>query len=100
MTVRIERVGKRIQVRSERPIIGLKTAVPGAYESVSGYWTVPLSFESCRLLRARYGKSLVVGPRLRSWSKAVRRDRDYMARLAGSRKTRLEVLPKVAPKLW
>lgn len=99
-SISIEKKGRRIEIRSRVSITGLKSAVPGAYQSVSGHWTVPLSIESCILLRQKYGSRLDVGPILRRWARAVQRNRRNMAALSSAKDARLYVLPKVAPKLY
>lgn len=100
MTVHIEKKGRRIVINSDEPLPGLKTTVPGAYETVSGSWTVPLSIESCKLLRGRYGKRLKLGSELRRWARSVVDSRASMAKLAASSDANLEILPKAAPKLY
>lgn len=100
MTVHIEKKGQRIEIRSDEPLPGLRTTVPGAYETVAGYWTVPLSIESCKLLRGKYGKRLRLGKELRQWARGVVDSRAYMTELASARDAKLEVLPKAAPKLY
>lgn len=100
MAVNIEKRGRRIEVRSSEPLPGLKTTIPGAYETVAGYWTVPLSLESCKLLRQRYGRRLVLGSELKRWATGVVESRESMAELAASEDAELTVLPKVAPKLY
>jgi len=77
----------------------MQTAVPGAYQSVAGHWTVPLSLESCVLLRQKFGDQLRVGPELRRWSRGIADSRSYMARLAAQPDAKLEVVPRVAPRL-
>lgn len=99
MSIHLEKKGRRIEIRSSGPLPGLKSAVPGAYYSTKDYWTVPLSLESCKLLRLKYGSELVVGSELRRWARTVRGNRDYMATLAASEDAALEVLPRVAPRL-
>lgn len=100
MTVLIDKRGRRIEVRSPAPVTGLKTAIPGAYQTAAGYWTVPLSIESCKLLRERYGRRLRVGSELRRWAHGVVQSRKYMAELAASDDAVLENLPTAAPKLY
>lgn len=100
MTVHLEKRGRRIEIRSSEPLPGLKTSIPGAYETTGGYWTVPLSLESCKLLREKYGERLDVGNELRRWAKTARASRDYMAELAAQGDASLEVLPTAAPKLY
>jgi SNF2 family DNA or RNA helicase len=98
-SVNIEKRGRRIEVRSHEPLPGLKTTIPGAYQSVAGYWTVPLSIESCKLLKEKFGSRLVVGQSLRRWANGVQSSRAYMARLASQSDAKLENLPRVAPRL-
>jgi SNF2 family DNA or RNA helicase len=100
MIVNIDKKGRRIHIRSDQPLPGLRTTVPGAYETVSGNWTVPLSIESCKLLQGKYGKKLKVGNELRRWANGVIESRESMAKLASAPDARLRVLPKLAPKLY
>lgn len=97
--IAINKRGRRIEIRSDGPLPGLKAAIPGAYESTSGGWTVPLSYESCVLLRQKYGRQLKVGTELQRWALGVRENRKQMAALAASKDAELERLHKVAPKL-
>ena len=99
MSVNIEKKGRRIEVRSGEPLPGMKTTIPGAYQTVSGYWTVPLSLESCKLLRLKFGGRLVVGNELKRWARAVVDSRRYMSTLAASADAKLEHLHERAPKL-
>lgn len=99
MSVLLTKRGKKIEVRSRERITGLKTAVPGAYLTTGGYWTVPLSIESCKLLREHFGNRLEIDSELRRWARTVRKNRRYMADLASSQDARLEVLPTAAPRL-
>lgn len=99
MSVHIEKRGTRIVLSSPSPITGMKSAIPGAYQSVSGAWTVPLSIETCRLLKQKFGRSLRVGDQLRRWAAGELENRRYMSKLAASEDAELENLPHVAPKL-
>lgn len=99
MSVLLTKRGRKIEVRSRERITGMKTAIPGAYLTTGGYWTVPLSMESCKLLREHFGDRLEIDSELRRWARTVRKNRRYMADLAASSDAKLEVLPKVAPKL-
>lgn len=99
MSVLLTKRGKKIEVRSRERITGMKNAIPGAYLTTGGYWTVPLSIESCKLLREHFGNRLVIDTELRRWVRTVRKNRRYMADLAASSDARLEVLPEAAPKL-
>lgn len=60
---------------------------------------MPLSYESCMLLRQKYGRQLEVGTELQRWAIATRDNREYMANLAASDDAELEHLHKLAPKL-
>lgn len=97
--IRIDKRGRRIVLYSPTPIGGLKTTIPGAYQSVSGYWTVPLSIESCKLLRLKFGNRLSVGNELKRWATGVLESRKYMKKLSAQTDAELEHLPKLAPKL-
>lgn len=98
--IAVEKRGRRIEIRSDGPLPGLKAAIPGAYEtSTDGLWTVPLSYESCVLLRQKYGRQLRVGTELQRWARGTRTNRKQMAALAASKDADLERLHKVAPKL-
>jgi len=99
VTIKLEKKGRRIEIRSGEPLPGMKTTIPGAYQTVSGYWTVPLSLESCKLLRLKFGRRLVVGNELRRWARAVVESRQYMSKLSSAKDARLEHLPERAPKL-
>ena len=97
--ISVDKRGRRIEIRSDGPLPGLKAAVPGAYESANGAWTVPLSYESCMLLRQKYGRQLRVSTELQRWAIGVRENREQMSQLAASKDAELERLHKVAPKL-
>lgn len=99
MAVEIELKGRRIEIASPRPITGLRTTIPGAYLTVSGKWTVPLSIESCRLLRERFGTELRIGKALSRWARIVVQNRRQMAALSEAEDAELETLPTVAPRL-
>lgn len=100
MSVTIEKKGRRIEIRSTEPLPGLRTTIPGAYQTVAGYWTVPLSLESCKLLREAFGRRLILGKELRSWARGVVGNRQSMAELAASDDAELENLQSAAPKLF
>src|SRR3954462_11851652 len=99
MSINLEKKGRRIEIRSAEPLPGLQSAIPGAYYTTGGYWTVPLSLESCMLLREKYGSRLDIGSELRRWAVSARNDRDYMRKLAESDDAVLEVVPEAAPRL-
>ncbi len=98
----LERQGRRILLRSRLPLMGLKSAVPGAYQRTDGVWTVPLNYESCLLLQEKYrgnGWKLIVGHELQRWAEGVKQARREMSALAASSDAKLHVLPRVAPRL-
>lgn len=97
--IKIEKRGNRIEVYTAEPLAGFRTAIPGAYFTSKGFWTVPLSLESCKLLQFRYGKRLKVGKELERWANGVKANRASMKQLASSDDAKLHVLPKKAPKL-
>lgn len=97
--IQIDKRGRRIVIRSASPIGGLKTAIPGAYQSVSGAWTVPLSIESCKLLKLKFGDRITAGNELKRWIAGVQQSRAYMKALSKASDAQLFVLPKVAPRL-
>lgn len=99
MAIRIEKRGRRIEIYSPSPIPGMKTTVPGAYLTAAGHWTVPLSLESCKLLRIKFGRRLAVGQELKRWAKGVVDSRQQMKELASQEDAQLENLPRLAPKL-
>lgn len=98
--IRLEKRGRRIIVMSQQPLAGFRTAIPGAYQSTSGHWTVPLSIESCQLLKERYGTALKPGNELVRWVRSVQANRQSMAELAKQRTARLDVVPTAAPRLY
>ncbi|HEY6020748.1 MAG TPA: DEAD/DEAH box helicase, partial [Candidatus Paceibacterota bacterium] len=98
--IKLSKRGRRIEVRADEPLPGMKTTIPGAYLSTGGYWTVPLSLESCVLLRQKFGGRLSVAPELVRWVRGVQTARRDMARLSRQRSAKLEVLPHVAPRLY
>jgi SNF2 family DNA or RNA helicase len=98
--IKLEKRGRRIVVMSQQPLAGFRTAIPGAYQSTAGHWTVPLSIESCRLLKERYGKALKPGNELVRWVRSVQANRKSMAELARKTTARLDVVPTAAPRLY
>jgi hypothetical protein len=99
--VRVERAGNRIYVASQSPTPGLKQDVPGAYWSDSkGVWTVPLDLTTCRLLRDRFGKRLVIGPALTMWAREEKATRERMEATGAAADADLHLLPSLAPALF
>lgn len=98
--IRLDKRGRRIEIRANEPLSGLKTTIPGAYLATGGYWTVPLSLESCILLRQKYGGRLAPSRELVRWVRGVQSARHSMAHLARQERARLDVLPQAAPRLY
>jgi hypothetical protein len=96
--VRIERAGNRILVGSDGKL-ALKASIPGAYLRKDGFWSVPLEFESCVLLRERFGQRLVIGPSLTLWAREEKAHRTVMKTTAAALDAELRLLPNVAPIL-
>jgi hypothetical protein len=97
-TVRVEKAGNRILVGSEGKL-ALKASIPGAYFRKDGFWSVPLEFESCVLLRERFGQRLVIGPSLTLWAREEKAHRAAMKTTAAALDAELRLLPDVAPFL-
>lgn len=97
--INIEKRGRRIVVSSRGPIVGLKKAIPGAYLTTQGTWTVPLTYETCVLLRQKYGRQLKVGNELKRWALGVKNSRQYMAKIGNAADADLEYLDEAAPVL-
>lgn len=100
MTIKLDKKGRRIVIDSDEPITGMRTTIPGAYQTVAGNWTVPLNLETCKLLRQKFGRRIEMSLELRRWATGVVTSRTSMAELAASADAALEVLPTVAPKLY
>lgn len=98
--IHAEKRGTRIVLHSEEPLRGIKSAIPGAYQAVGGHWTVPLSIETCYLLKSKYDGQLTVGNELKRWSRGVVDNRNQMVELSESDSAKLEYLPKEAPELY
>lgn len=97
--INLKKKGRRIEIRSTQPLPGLRTAVPGAYQSVHGYWTVPLSMETLQLLRRKFGDNLAMDNELKRWAQAIMESRKYMSELAASSDASLDNVASAAPKL-
>jgi SNF2 family DNA or RNA helicase len=83
MSVSIEISGSRIRLEAGRPIRALSTFVPGSNFSKTGgaHWSIPLSMDSCTLLREHFGDQLKIGPKLWGWAKEQRAEERRMAAL-------------------
>lgn len=99
IVIKIERRGRRVEIRATEPLPGLKTTIPGAYQAVGGHWTIPLNLESCQLLQQKYGRRLIIGTELKRWALGVQQSRAYMKDLAASADADLERLHEAAPAL-
>lgn len=59
----------KIAVRTQYHERHLVQQVPGArYERNAGYWTAPLSWATCIILRGIFGSDLATGTELTKWS--------------------------------
>lgn len=108
MKVTVEKVGKRIYLRSpwtpEMP--SRCKALGGRWSKNSKSWTYPLDLEMCRRLREEFGGDLSIGPELWAWAQneATRerslhatgkvRDMDVMAEI------KCERIIATNPEMW
>ena len=97
--INLKKKGRRIEIRANEPLKGMRTTIPGAYETVGGYWTVPCTIETLQLLRTKFGNRLVLHDELTRWAQAIMESRESMSKLAASSDAKLEHLSRVAPKL-
>lgn len=103
VTVNLNARGNRIEVWSKAKIKALQDDIPGANFARTGgsHWTVPLTIESCKLLRERFGKRLVIGPELRAWALAKNEKARTMTALGKAESAELPGLWLAKqPKLW
>jgi Zierdtviridae DNA helicase len=103
MSVKIERVGNRIWLRSPGKVAHLGETVPGANfsERDGGHWSMPLTMDTCTLLRERFGDDLEIGVKLWAWAKAIRdEERATAAIRAGTGRALDGAWAKAYPKLW
>lgn len=71
-----EIVDEKIAVRTQFHERHLVQQVPGArYDKAAGYWTVPLSWASCVILRGIFGQQLEIGSNLAAYSWRIYRAR-------------------------
>lgn len=97
--ITLEKRGKRIVVTGNEHLTGIKNAIPGAYQTTKGYWTVPCDLETCKLLRTLFGNRLRLGTELKRWANGVVARRKSMSVLAAADNAELVNLPRVAPLL-
>jgi hypothetical protein len=102
MGVRIEISGKRIRLTAGRPIRALASYVPGASFSQTGgaHWSLPLSMDTCTLLREHFGEQLEIGANLWEWAKIQRREEQRMEHLRSGAKVAEVAGLSGYPKLW
>lgn len=81
--IQIEIKGRRIRLEATRPLRALSSYVPGANYSTSGgpHWSLPLTMDTCTLLREHFGEQLDIGPRLWQWAKLQRAEERRMLAL-------------------
>ena len=102
VNVNLSPKGDRIEVWTKGQIKNLHKSIPGANFARTGgaHWTTPLNIESCKLLRERFGKSLVIGPELRAWAVAKNEKARRMKRLGKAASAELGgLLLRAQPKL-
>jgi hypothetical protein len=93
--------GEKIILRSSRATPGLAKHVPGSRFSKEGgpHWNIPLSMDSCRSLRRRFGDELRVGSRLSSWAREAMAGEERMRDLSRATDAELLRVPEVSPVL-
>ena len=64
------------------------------------YWALPLDLESCRALRAVFGRELRIEPELRAWAREALNQETRLTHLALADDAELTVLPLVLPDLY
>lgn len=108
MKVTIEKVGKRIYLRSPwTPNMPDRCkALGGRWTSKAKSWTYPLDLETCRKMREEFGADLAIGPDLWEWARAEKeregklhdiggvRDMDVMAAI------HLASIATLNPPMW
>lgn len=102
MSVRIEIRGRRIRLEADRPLRSLASYVPGANFSQTGgaHWSIPLTMDSCTLLREHFGQELEIGPTLWTWAKLKVAEEKRMATIRlGDEVPELPNLLRRNPKL-
>jgi SNF2 family DNA or RNA helicase len=94
--------GKRIALSSPSSLRGLREAVPGAYFSkTEKRWSVPLTMDHCRALRAHFGPSLRILPSLDQWARDQRRSEVELGTIGRSLKgCGFGVVPRRYPAMW
>ena len=103
MTVKVSMNKNRIIVRADRKIKALHKRIPGANFAQTGgaHWTLPLTLDSCTLLRKTFKKELEIDPELNAWALARKRRDRAMRQLGKSESAELAGLfPSKNPKLW
>jgi hypothetical protein len=108
-----EIVDGRIAVRTQYHERHLVQQVPGArYDRGAGYWTAPLSWATCIILRGIFGSELLTGIALTKWAWEIHANRikpamdlrnamelpshDPIAQIIDRIETRLETLDEAA----
>lgn len=101
MPVKIERVKNRIHITAPYRIARLKESVPGANFSDKPvpHWTAPLTMDSCKALREKFGETMEIGPGLRSWAWAERLRTEELAALGKQTDAEVRYVDDRAPAL-
>lgn len=97
--ITIEQSGNRILLSGGyTPNLG--KYVPGAYfRRGEKRWSLPLSLETCKLLREHFGQTLQVGPQLCQWAWTEVKRQEELGALATARDAVLTRVPEMAPQL-
>jgi SNF2 family DNA or RNA helicase len=102
MQIRVEKVGKRIHLKSDYdPVIPVKCKlIAGARWAPSlRVWTFPLDYGTCVRLREEFQHALVIGPELKAWAKEAKKKQEELLSIASSLRADLGALAEVSPAL-
>lgn len=102
MQIRVEKVGKRIHLKSAyEPSIPVKCKlIAGARWAPSlKVWTFPLDYGTCVRLREEFQHALVIGPELKAWAKEAKKKQEELLSIASALRADLGALSEVSPAL-
>lgn len=102
MTVRLEKVGKRIHVQFpyDPSDVNAVKSVPGASWSKTGrVWTFPLEMSVCRGLREAFGSRIEIGTDLGTWAAGEVAREKQLAEYQQANDADLVQVPHVSPVL-
>lgn len=99
--ITLTKSGKRIALSTCDSLPSLRVKVPGAYCTVDGTWTIPLSLESLAVLYENYGvTAFTLATELRRWVAQQHEVRKYAGTLLEQKSVDLPTVRHKAPKLW